>query len=164
MSKRTQLTLFVDESQSAAIEKIRREFNPEQYILIKSHVTLCRENELEQMDTVLENLASLNHPSIFITFGAAERFADGKGLWMPAVDDHAFQALRQQVLRGTVQNPTKRDPHITLMHPRNSNCTDECFGQIQKMYLPHRLAFASICLIGQADGGKWTILKEFRLA
>lgn len=58
-TKRIQLTLFIDEDESAPIEKIRKEFNPGQYALIKSHVILCREDELEQIENVLLNLERL---------------------------------------------------------------------------------------------------------
>jgi hypothetical protein len=44
--KRIQLTLFVGEPESVAIEHIRKMFNPLQYALIKAHVTLCRADEL----------------------------------------------------------------------------------------------------------------------
>ena len=44
MDTRKQLTLFVKDVQAKAIEAIRRQYNPEQYALIKAHVTLCRED------------------------------------------------------------------------------------------------------------------------
>ncbi|NMR33228.1 hypothetical protein HIO71_03290 [Chryseobacterium aquaticum] len=46
---RRQLTLFLDDHYSTEIETIRRKYNPVQYKSIKSHVTLCREDELENM-------------------------------------------------------------------------------------------------------------------
>ena len=42
--RRIQLTLFIEENEAETIEQIRKEFNPEQYELIKAHVTLCRED------------------------------------------------------------------------------------------------------------------------
>ena len=59
--KRLQLTLFIDEDKSEMIEKIRKEFNPLQFELIKSHVTLCREDELDPIEQVIQNLEKLNH-------------------------------------------------------------------------------------------------------
>ena len=38
--KRKQLTLFLDEDKAQSIESIRQRFNPKQYKLIKSHITL----------------------------------------------------------------------------------------------------------------------------
>jgi hypothetical protein len=62
--KRIQLTLFAEENKSGVIEKIREAFNPQQYELIKAHVTLCREDELEQLDKVLANLETLHNDYI----------------------------------------------------------------------------------------------------
>jgi hypothetical protein len=76
-NNRIQLTLFVDKKASGAIEKIRQTFNPLQYELIKSHVTLCREDELASLEKVITNLEKLNHDTITIHFGKAVRFADG---------------------------------------------------------------------------------------
>ena len=83
--KRIQLTLFVEEKDSAAIEQVRSTFNATQYDLIKSHVTLCRENELTELEKVIQNLLTLDQDTIKINFGAAIRFSDGKGLLMPAI-------------------------------------------------------------------------------
>jgi len=46
---RRQLTLFIDQGDAQIIEMIRAEFNPLQHQLIKSHVTLCREDELNRL-------------------------------------------------------------------------------------------------------------------
>lgn len=42
---RQQHTLFVDDKDKSAIERIRATFNPSQQQLIESHLTLCREDE-----------------------------------------------------------------------------------------------------------------------
>ncbi|MBL0007415.1 MAG: hypothetical protein IPP25_09600 [Saprospiraceae bacterium] len=91
--RRIQLTLFIDEKQSAAIERIRQKFNPQQYGLIKAHVTLCREDEIESFDNVLLT----DQP------GAAENFymfwqshSIFRGQWSPVpVNDnlHSFRTL-----------------------------------------------------------------------
>ena len=52
---RRQLTLFVGEKDAITIEQIRQKFNPLQFKLIKSHVTLCREDEIENLEQVIEN-------------------------------------------------------------------------------------------------------------
>ena len=165
MSKtRIQLTLFVDENESMAIEETRKKFNPEQYELIKSHVTLCREDELEQIDKVVQTLATLNHTYVTIDFGPVTRFADGKGVLLPAAGNpEQFHALRNIILKQVIKNPETPIPHITLMHPRNTTCTDSLFNQIERIKLPTRLTFKKISLIKQEPGKKWNILKEFNL-
>lgn len=162
--KRTQLTLFINEKDSAEIEKIRKEFNPEQYKLIKSHVTLCREDELNPIEKVLEALNNLKQRPITIDFDVVTRFADGKGVLLPASgNNQQFFDLRKAILQNTNHNPAKQEPHITLMHPRNSTCDDRIFEQIQKFEIPGQLIFHKISLIEQIDGGPWSILQEFEL-
>ncbi len=162
--KRIQLTLFVDEENSIVMEKIRREFNPAQYDFIKSHVTLCREDELDKIDEVMRNLIGLNHDPITIEFGNMVRFSEGKGLMIPAFgDNEPFQKLRRYILKEIIEHPRKQEPHITLMHPRNSICTDTIFEQVKAHKLPHKIEFNKISLIEQEMDKQWHILEEFEL-
>ena len=163
-SKRIQLTLFLHPDISAGIEELRRRFNPAQFELIAAHVTLCREDELQPLDRVLRNLEQLEHESIFVDFGPPVRFSGGNGVLMPTVGGLGnFQRLRKAILRGVVENPRLQEPHITLMHPRNSACTDRIFAEIEKQALPRTVEFRKICLIEQVSGGKWEVLKAFDL-
>ena len=164
-STRTQLTLFVeDEYTASVIETVRKKFNPEQYALIGCHVTLCREDELEQMEKVLHNLEDLDQDSIVLEFGHPIRFSAGDGVLLPAMgDDQHFQRLRASILKGLIAHPRKQEPHITLMHPRNSTCTDEIFAQITKINFSDRITFRKISLIEQELGKKWRTLQEFDL-
>lgn len=161
---RRQLTLFVNPKDAETIEQIRQEFNPKQFALIKSHVTLCREDEIENLEQVISNLQSLRQEEIDIEFGKATRFDNGKGLFLPAITNNAsFQALRRKVLFGLNNNQRNQEPHITLMHPRNSTCTDAIFQQIKSVNLPTQIKFNTISLIEQENGGEWKILQEFQL-
>jgi 2'-5' RNA ligase superfamily len=161
---RTQLTLFINEKDAKIIEEIRQKFNPIQYALIQSHVTLCREDELENMAQILHNLSHLKHNPITINFGNIIHFSDKKGVLMPAVGNlESFENLRKYILKGITENPRLQEPHITLMHPRNAICTDEIFAAIQKYDLPNALEFSKISLIEQKIGGKWVVLMEFEL-
>jgi hypothetical protein len=164
LKKRIQLTLFVSGKDSGQIEAIRQQFNPAQYALINSHVTLCREEELEQMEKVISNLEVLEHEAITIEFGSAVRFANGAGVLLPAIGSkEAFYQLRRHILQGIIDKPGTPDPHITLMHPRNSLCTDEVFEQIKSRTLPAKLTFSTISLIEQEPGMRWQVLREFEL-
>lgn len=162
--KRIQLTLFVEEKDSAAIEQVRSTFNPEQYDLIKSHVTLCKENELTEMDKVIQNILSLDQDTIKINFGAAVRFSEYKGVLMPAIgaNEH-FHAVRKLILKSIIDDPVIQEPHITLIHPRNGNCTYEIYEEIKRIRLSNSLRFNKISLIEQVNGGKWKVLNEFEL-
>ncbi len=159
---RRQLTLFVNQKDAKTIEQVRQKFNPRQFELIKSHVTLCREDEIQNLAQVITNLSLLTQSEIVIEFGKVTRFDNGKGLLLPATTNNtAFQELRKQVLVGLTDNPRKQEPHITLMHPRNSTCTDNIFGQIEKVSFPTKLKFERISLIEQEIGGQWRVLQEF---
>lgn len=164
-SKRLQLTLFVPENSSAAIEEIRSRYNPVQYELIAAHVTLCREDELMDLEKVQHNLDQLGFPSITIRFGKPERFDEGKGVLIPALGENiTFQEFRKAVLNGIIKEPRNHQPHITLIHPRNATCTDEIMENIRKSDLPSEIEFGQISLIEQIDGGKWSIIQTFHLS
>jgi 2'-5' RNA ligase len=164
MNKRIQLTLFVEEPEAAAIEAIRRAYNPAQYQLIPCHVTLCREDELADMERILHNLDVLQQAPVTISFGSIVRFMEDKGVLMPAVGDNdSFHQLRKTILSGVVENPRRHMPHITLMHPRNATCTDSIFEALKKQALPRQLTFTSIALIEQEGGGKWQTLQVFEM-
>ncbi|MBK0384294.1 2'-5' RNA ligase family protein [Pedobacter sp. SD-b] len=163
---RRQLTLFVEPTDAVTIEQIRQEFNPRQFAIIKAHVTLCREEEIENLEQVISNLSMLTQTqqSIFIKFGKVARFDNKKGLLLPATNDNKeYYNLRRQVLSGLIDNPRKQEAHITLLHPRNSICTDKIFEQVLEINLPTKLKFKRISVIEQENGGQWKILQEFNL-
>lgn len=161
---RRQLTLFLNKQDSESIEKIRLQFNPIQSELINSHVTLCREDEIEDLEQVIINLHCLTNTEFTIEFGKVSRFDNGKGVLLPArADNIEFQELRKHILQGINNNPGRHEAHITLMHPRNSICTDNLFEDIEKINLPAKLNFKKISLIEQKDGGQWNVLQEFSL-
>ena len=161
---RRQLTLFVERQNAGIIEKIRQQYNPIQYSLIDSHVTLCREDEIENIEQIIANLKCLKKMEIIIKFKKATRFENGKGVFLPAeLENREFDDLRKQILYGIDDNPKRQEPHITLMHPRNSTCTDKIFNEIKKMNLPTKLDFKTISLIEQFNGGKWNVLQDFRI-
>ena len=164
-NKRQQLTLFTDKKDSEEIEKIRKIFNPIQIGLIDCHVTLCREDEIMNIDKVFYNLSAINQQTVTIQFDQVARFENGKGVLISATaDNREFYKLREKVLKGLdIANLRRQEPHITLMHPRNSTCTDEIFDAIKKINLPAQLIFKTVSLIEQVDGGQWQTIKIFNL-
>ncbi len=160
--KRIQLTLFIPENDAETIESVRKEYNPLQYALIKSHVTLCREDELEEIDKVILNVENINQANVDINFGEVIRFDYRKGLMLPAMGNNkSFENLRKLILEGIIETPRNHEPHITLMHPRNSTCTDEIFAEIKNYSFPNKITFNKISLIEQEIGMPWKIIKEF---
>lgn len=162
-SGRIQLSLFVPAEQATVIEQVRRQYNPVQYTLIPAHVTLCREDELTSLEAVLKNLEQLDFPAFTITFNTPIRFDNGRGVLLPAIDSTFFQELRKIVLKGVVDQPRIHAPHLTLMHPRNSTCTDMHYKEILTINLPDCFHFNKISLIEQVNGGAWAIKKEWPL-
>ncbi|MDT0538606.1 MULTISPECIES: 2'-5' RNA ligase family protein [Croceitalea] len=160
---RRQLTLFINEPNDI-IEKIRAKFNPEQYNLIPAHVTLCREDEIEPIVKTIARIESIRlEKPIRIEFGKALRFSDGKGVYLSSFGHNKeFKELRKLVL-GPNELKKEQVPHITLMHPRNSTCTDEKFERIENYSLPKVLELGKISLIEQKNGGKWNVLREFNI-
>ncbi len=163
-SYRKQLTLFINPLEATGIENIRAAFNPKQYELIPAHVTLCREDEIEPIEATIKRLQSISiQKPLCVEFKKAQRFADGKGVLLPSVENYQeFTALRKVVL-GQSELKKEQIPHLTLMHPRNATCTDAIFQKIQSSQLPVSLTFSKISLIEQKNGGKWRVLEEFEM-
>ena len=112
----------------------------------------------------MDNLQKLDAPRITINFGQVARFENGLGVWVPGPGNNdQFHLLRSKVLQGLFVTLPKPEPHITLMHPGNSACTDEIFSIIQKVSLPTQLTFDTISLIEQINGGQWQMLKSYQL-
>lgn len=160
MSKRLQLTLFLNTTEASQIETIRERFNPTQFHLIPAHVTLCRETELTDLETVLHRLNTLAFQPFRLDFDTPIRVENGKGVLLPCLNEAKFHELRNLLLPNTTEMPSA---HITLMHPRNATCTDAIFAEIRHYPLPTQFHFATICLIQQENGGKWEILQSVEL-
>ncbi|PWT70618.1 MAG: hypothetical protein C5B59_19610 [Bacteroidetes bacterium] len=48
-NSRRQLSLFLKKNEASEFESIRKTFNPDQFQLIACHVTVCREDEIENI-------------------------------------------------------------------------------------------------------------------
>ena len=164
INTRKQLTLFLDAAEADSIERIRAKFNPAQFKIIRSHITLCREHEIEALETVLNNLDNLKTEQFELGLDELIRFSEGKGVLIKVKDkQNHFQKLRAAVLKNTTPEPGIHTPHITLMHPRNSSCNDSIFEEIKEIGIPEKLRITSITLIEQEIGKKWKVLKEYKL-
>lgn len=146
------------------MEAVREKFNPVQHALIPAHITLCREQELKALEKVLERLTHLAFPSFSLPLGKPTRFHDANGVYLPITGDLTpFYQLRNILLQGIVSTPETPMPHVTLMHPRNSNCDDRIFDEICTYPFPGEITLDRISFITQLDGQAWEISKEFYL-
>ena len=154
-SIRRQLTLFVSPQQSERLEQVRKQNDPIQSQIIQSHITLCREDEIIDLDKAISNLRNLPPFDLQLHLGKLTIFEDGKGVYLPILNHEDFHNLRKKVLLGIIDSPRIQHPHLTLMHPRNAVCTDEIFDLLSKIAFPTLLYFNEIHLIVQVDGGAW---------
>jgi hypothetical protein len=160
-SLRRQLTLFVPEGFAPWVEPLRLELDPVQRALIAAHVTLCREDEIVDLDvTVLHDRLAQATP-LALSFGPAQRFG-GHGVLLPCIEGTtAFQQLRVQAL-GTraIREP---EPHLTLAHPRNSRAPGNEDWRLSAIPVPLRLEFHEVALIEQRGAHPWVVLDTLRI-
>lgn len=163
-SRRTQLTLFVPPPVAGDLEAVRAVVDPVQQGLIAAHVTLCREDELANLDENLfrNRLRDPRARGIRLEFGAVEAFST-HGLWLPCVRGaEAFQALRFHLLGK--EDLRLVQAHITLAHPRNPRAKNNSLAAASRIPAGLSIQFPVVSLIEQNDGGKWVIREEFPLA
>lgn len=155
---RRQATLFL--TGVPVIDNIRERFNPAQAKLIATHVTLIREDEVDDWKTLGDRARKLSLPEIALQLGGP-RLENGL-LYLPCVGGTAeFDSLRA----GLLDSPAARQhsPHITLIHPRNGTCSDESFAAISASLEPFEHEFGEIAFIEQRNGGAWRTLETFPL-
>ncbi|MBX7054122.1 MAG: 2'-5' RNA ligase family protein [Pyrinomonadaceae bacterium] len=154
---RRQATLFLRGRRP--IEDFRDRFNPEQSRLIDAHVTLCREDEVDDWPRLSKRLRGRPPGGIDLEFGEPVRQRDL--LYLPCLGSTAaFDEVRAYLLGRSVR---KHEPHITLIHPRNGKCTDEILEMARSLIKPFSHTFVEISLIEQTAGGIWRSLERFSL-
>jgi 2'-5' RNA ligase len=161
---RRQLSLFVAEPAASRLEALRAVLDPVQQSLIPVHATLAREDELAFVfeEDLQARLHALREPGLRLRFGAAEAFFE-HGILLPCIQGaERFDALRARLLSG-LDKPLA--PHITLAHPRNPRAPGNCLAAVlEALPAPLDLAFDSLNLVEQHDGGPWRVLLRVLLA
>lgn len=166
--RRRQLTLFVPPSVSTILEPIRHLLDPVQAELIRAHVTLCREDELEGVSfgDVRERLRRQVMTELCLQFGPARTFSS-HGVLLPCVGGEAqFHQLRVAALgRDDIR---MADAHITLAHPRNPRAPANTAARIALLVTPTNMSFGSVSLIEQRIeqhiGQPWDVLETASLS
>lgn len=161
-SLRRQLTLFVPEGFAPWVEPLRLELDPVQRALIAAHVTLCREDEIVDLDVTVLRDRLAQATTLALSFGPAQRFG-GHGVLLPCIEGaDAFQQLRVQAL-GTraIREP---EPHLTLAHPRNACAPGNEDWRLAAIPVPLRLVFREVALIEQLSTSPWVVRETLQLA
>jgi hypothetical protein len=163
-TSRIQLTLFVPDSGASDLEAVRRSLDPVQARLIRAHVTLCREDELEGLGGAeLEARVRAFEPgALTLRFGPPEIF-HAHGVLLPCVEgQEAFQALRRWVLSSSTVRP--HPAHITLAHPRNPRAAGNTPMNAAPLERGLAVTFPTVARIRQTGADAWEQLWEHRLA
>ena len=136
------------------IEKLRHQFNPVQAALIPAHVTLCREDEVDDWSLLKIRIQAAGPLNITIEFGRPVR--ESNLVYLPVVGGaDQIENLRRELLGTATHLPRKQLPHLTIIHPRNGVCTDTVFRDLLDRCVPFSAIFREISLIEQWDGGPW---------
>jgi hypothetical protein len=162
-STRRQLSMYLPDDMSADFEKLRRTLDPIQSLLIPTHVTLCREDEINQISEseLKGRLSQIQFQSITLHFGRPEIFA-GHGILLNCIGEASnFRLLREHILGSTAIKEHR--PHITLAHPRNpKSCGNSLINaSILPKVIP--ITFRAVQLIEQHGVQPWRVLQQFDL-
>lgn len=159
---RRQLSLYVEGPQRERLEAVRAAVDPVQAALIPAHVTLCRDEEVAELDADALAQRLRGAARLQLVFGAAERFSE-HGILLPCLaGQDAFHALRQRALGRT--DVRHAEAHLTLAHPRNPRAAGNDLA-VTRECLSDRLelCFDSVKLIEQRKGGRWSVLTTAKL-
>jgi hypothetical protein len=151
---RRQLSLFLPEEQRLVVEQIRRRLDPIQHALIPAHVTLCRDDELHDLQQLSLRLERLEPFLISMRFGEPQELPDGCVLLRPATGAEKFQALRHSIL-----GPSARayGAHLTLLHPRNATGALQNLAEITRELAGLVVTCNTVSLIEQCGGNPWRV-------
>jgi 2'-5' RNA ligase len=158
---RKQLSMYVPESVAKIIEIVRKTVDPIQSALIPAHITLCREDELEDNSKLHDRLSSISFKPLTLRFGRPEIFLD-HGLLLNCIEvADEFCLLREYLLDSkSIRNQT---PHITLAHPRNPKSYGNSLGATAALPDIITINFSTIYLIEQEASEPWRIFARYEL-
>lgn len=149
---RRQITLLVPNPQSTCINAVRRRYNPIQAKLISAHLTLCRDDEVEDWLELQARVISLGLSRFDLRFDAPKRKTHW--VYLPIHGSpEPYNQLRRLVLGD--KNCRLQTPHITIIHPRNGTCTDHEFDDICMQLPGMTIEFPVITFIEKREGMPW---------
>jgi 2'-5' RNA ligase len=162
MKIRTQLSLYLPQLGPTSVEEARQLLDPIQANLIPLHVTLCREDEIVNLDLIELRTRLADANAIRLVFGQPESFHGHGILLLCIAGEVEFHALRQWVLGTAVIR--HEIPHMTLAHPRNPKALFNTAANVARLPRNMVITFTSINLIHQEDAKPWQVLEQFTLS
>jgi hypothetical protein len=158
LKTRVQLSLFVPPLDADRLENARHQLDPVQAKLIPAHVTLCREDELQDFDFAALGtiLGILGAWPLTLSFGSPEVF-QGHGVLLPCIEgEEAFHELRCCLLCSrTVRHHA---PHITIAHPRNPRSPHNVSTNFDVIPTGLVITFGAIQYIAQEEHASWQVV------
>jgi hypothetical protein len=163
MGTRIQLSLYVPSASAARIEEARRLLDPIQASLIPAHVTLCRDDELNDFEVA--RLGSIIEASgagpITLKFGRPEVF-QGHGVLLPCIEgQEEFHDLRCRLLGSSTVR--RHAPHITIAHPRNPRSPQNEPANLETLPSGLVIGFAEVWHIVQEGTMPWQVIARHPL-
>ena len=155
---RRQLSLFVPEAQRILLEQIRKRLDPIQHALIPAHVTLCRDDELPDLQELILRLERLAPFLISMKFERPEELPDGCVLLRPSSGTEEFRALRHAILGASARD---YKAHLTLLHPRNATGTLHNLESIDRELSGLTVTFSTASLIEQWGSNPWQVVAAY---
>ena len=163
LNSRVQLTLFVQGTAAAKIDEARKSLDPVQFSLIAPHVTLCREDEIEDLQSadLRERLSAWKTGPVSLSFGPPESFST-HGILLPCIrGEEEFLALRSLILGSTALR--RQLPHITLAHPRNPKSAGNSLAAASVLQAGITVNLGTVSRIQQDGGAPWRLVEHFDL-
>lgn len=163
LNPRIQLSLYVPQPMAAELEAVRELLDPLQARLIPAHVTLCREDELADLEpaVIRSRLAAPEAAPVTLRFGPPEPFFE-HGILLPCIDGESeFQALRRRVFGSTAIR--RQAPHITLAHPRNPKAPHNSLANAGRLPGDLVVTFREVHRIQQEGTTPWRVLERYTL-
>jgi 2'-5' RNA ligase len=153
--------MYAPENAAKAIEEVRKTVDPIQSRLIPAHITLCREDELEDNSKLHDRLSNIPFKPLTLRFGKPEIFS-GHGLLLNCIEGaDDFRLLREYLLDSkSIRNQT---PHITLAHPRNPKSSGNLLSATANLPDIITINCSTIYLIEQEASEPWRILARYEL-
>lgn len=156
-AQRRQVSLFVTEPERTELEALRERADPVQHALVPAHVTLVRDEDVDDWPAVRARLESLAPIRLVLALGPPRELDGGVALPVAGATA-AFDQLRALLLEGQPGRNRRQTPHLTLLHPRNRAAWGLTLEVVCAYHPPAHVRFDHAVLIEQTPGEPWRVV------